>query len=121
MHFWGDSFQHFDDVERAAYEIGSFCRRWGRIGVVQTKEKFGTVRVYCSFGLIYLHELLYPGYCYVRGPYWLMTLPLFKHVPTLWLQKRVYRAAYERALKKYPHIREEILHCADWPEYLEGL
>ena len=121
MHSWGDGFKYFGDVSRAADEIGDFCRKWGRINVAQTKEKYGTARVYCTLGLTDLHGLLYPGYAYVRGPYWLMTLPIFRYLPTRWWQRRVYRLAYARALKKYPHIREEILDCADWPEYLEGL
>lgn len=123
MHYWGDDFKHFRDVEEVAYKIGKFCRRYGRICVMQTKEKYGTARVYCSFDLSDLHGLIWPGYAYVRYKklYKLLTFRLFKYVPTLWWQKRVYREAYKRALKKYPHIREEILCCADFPEHLEGL
>ena len=58
--------------------------------VQQSKEKWGTVRVYC--------------YC--------------PHDPEA---EKVYRQAYADAIAKWPHLREEILVDADWPEYLEGL
>ena len=39
-----------------ASEIAVFCRRWGRIAVSDSKSKFGTVRVYCSFGWCMVHD-----------------------------------------------------------------
>jgi len=125
MHSWGDEdFPYFEHVGLAAEEIGDFCRRWGRIAVTCTKEKWGTVRVYCHFNCcVSLHDILFPGWCRVRGPYRLMTFPLFKALAPLafkW-QKFIYRKAYERAVKKYPFIKEEILCCADYSEFLKGL
>ena len=131
MHSWGDGFQYFSEVGQAADEIGNFCRRWGRINVTTTKEKWGTARVYCGFSFSLL-TLLKPGYVYYPQywPKWLV------HVDIFWVQGRtgrafgrllfpyqgaIYRLAYKRALKKYPMIREEILSGADYPEFLEGL
>jgi len=78
-HFWGDGFPFFDDVAEAADYIGTFLRRWGRVRVYQTKEKYGTARCYLSFGFNELHCILYPGYAYCQyskwfGIYW------FKHL-----------------------------------------
>lgn len=129
MHSWGGTFPHFNDVGKAADEIGDFCVKWGRINVRQTKEKFGTVRVYCSLSIWGFHSLIYPRYVYSQFPDWLWKLDckigtkilspfrfLFgKH------QAFIYRLAYKRALKKYPHIRKEILDCADYSELLKSL
>jgi len=131
MHSWGDDFKYFEDVGQCAEEIGAFCVRWGRIGVTSTKEKYGTVRVYCVFGLYSLHSLLFPRFVFRHPsfPLWLYRLdskimsPAFQALgrPLVWYQIKIYRLAYRRALKRYPHIKEEILSDADYPEYLEGL
>jgi hypothetical protein len=133
MHYWGEwPDDLFAQVEQAALEIGEFCRRWGRIQVTQTKEKCGTARVYCHFGCRDLHSFFYPGYVWVGGPAWLfkllgkalgysiMTFPLFRPLSGLVLrwQRVVYRNAYRRALRRYPQIRNEILHGADFKEFL---
>lgn len=65
-HHWGDGFPFFDDVEEAAYYIGNYLRKWGRMQVHQTKEKFGSARVYLSFGWNNLHDLIFPGYAYCQ-------------------------------------------------------
>jgi hypothetical protein len=137
MHYYGDEdFDMFDDVAYAADYIGDFCAKWGRIQVRQTKEKYGTVRVYCSITCNSLHELLKPGWLHmgwtgISKPEWLRRLvyrvlvyPLFPKWlrPAIYAyQCAIYRKAYERALKKYPKIKAEILACPDWPELLEGL
>lgn len=131
MHCWGDGFPYFGDVGEAADYIGTFCRRWGRICVTQTKEKYGTARVYCHIGYYSLHGLIYPGYAYSQFPDWLwhldcrvitklMSFFRFDKIMVLW-QKFIYRTAYKRALKKWPHIRNEILDCADFYEFLKDL
>lgn len=131
MHHWGDGFEYFGEVGQAADEIGVFCRRWGRIQVTQTKEKYGTARVYCSFGLHQLFSITHPGYAFSRYPKWLWTLDclyISKLFNFLRLNKVVvpyqlfvYRLAYTRALKKYPFIAEEILDGADYTEELQNL
>ena len=124
MHYYGDEdFDAWDDVDNAAAYIGQFCRSWGRIQVRQYKEKFGTVRVYCSLYCQCLHDLIFPGYCHVRSPYVLWTFPILRpfHKAVFLYQKFIYRLAYKNAIKKWPAIHEEILCAADFGEYLKGL
>ena len=127
MHDWGGDFKNFYEVGQAADEIGEFCRRWGRIGVRQTKEKYGTARVYCSLGWYQLHCITHPGHCYSRYPKWLWKFDInylskiIRRIPIIRYHKFIYRLAYKRALRKYPFIRDEIIYGADWSEFLEGL
>lgn len=128
MHNWGDGWPFFEHVENAASEIGQFCRKWGRISVTSTKEKYGCCRVYCSFGHLSLHQMIYPGYTYNRFPQWLWNLDWamfhkilnIKPINTLFFKYQVwiYNLAYKKAVKKYPHIREEILVDADFLDLL---
>lgn len=127
MHAWGGKFEYFREVELAAQEIGDFCKKWGRMGVWQTKEKYGTARVYCSFGLWGFHSLINPGYARNRWPSWLWKLDCDYGTrvitPFNWFiahyQIFIYKIAYKRAIKKYPFIKKEILVCADYSEYLK--
>lgn len=128
MHHWGDGFPYFSDVESAAYEIGKFCKKWGRISVTQTKEKFGTARVYTSFGWYGLQSITHPGYVYTRYPLWVHSFDIFVigklfrliqiNRVVIPFQKVIYKLAYKRTIKKYPHIKEEIIDGADWEELL---
>ena len=131
MHYWGDEGVDWEGINSAASYIGLFCRKWGRISVTQYKEKYGTVRVYCSFRWVSLHSLTHPGYVYSQYPQWLWSAdiryigPFFRKSGLSFLiwqwQKFIYRLAYKNALKKWPHLRKEILSCADFDELLEGL
>lgn len=129
MHSWGHwPDKLFNQVDECAFEIGTFIARWGRMGVLQTKEKFGTVRVYCSFGFDCIHSIVWPKHHWIHKwwPYrldlWISTLlqPVINPMLHL-LQKKVYRLAYKRAVRKYPHLRNEIFCCADFGELLEGV
>ena len=73
-HYWGDGFKYFSDVGEAAELIGDYCRKYGRINVTTTKEKYGTSRVYCSFGWYQMFSITHPGYVYSRYPKWLWSL-----------------------------------------------
>lgn len=105
MHSWFGDFKYFEDVARAADYIGNFCARWGFIDVMQTKEKFGTARVYINFGI-----------CRVTHPILSKVNPIL-----LPFQEYIYRLAYHKAITRYPHIRTEILEGADYPCFLGGL
>jgi len=132
-HSWGDGFQYFNEVEDAAYEIGEFCKTWGRIFITQTKEKFGTARVYCYFAYPSLHGLIWPGYYCKRPnyPQWLWSADIYylskifavisRLIGFNKYQTFIYRLAYKRALAKYPMIRNEILAGADHGELLKDL
>jgi hypothetical protein len=89
------------------------------------KEKYGTARVYCSFGLYNLYGILRPFHHWVGNEwYWKLTDRIY----LTWMnpvvvpyQQWIYRLAYKRAVEKYPHLKAEILDGADYEELLEGL
>lgn len=129
MHQWGDEGIDWKGIGDAADWIGSNLRRWGRVSVSCTKEKYGTARVYCSFGYYELiHGMGWPGYHYYRYPKWLMHLDHFLSFKLRlnWLvnkimvpyQTRLYTYLYGRALRRWPHLRLEILCGADYSELL---
>ena len=114
------------------YDIAvSISRRLlqARVNVRDAKEKFGTVRVYCTFGWYTLHDVVYPGYHFNQFPRWAQLLDntvtqTIVQYASRWVepyQRRVYRQAYKDAVEKYPQYRTAILSLADWPELLEGL
>lgn len=120
------------DCDEAASYIGRGLRKWGRINVSQYKEKFGTVRVYCSLGYYeILHGLFYPGYAYYQFPKWLVEVDHFLsftlrlNVPLNWVaipyHKFLYRRYYREAVRRWPGIRRRILGSADYPELLKGV
>lgn len=130
MHKWGDQGVDWNGINDAAEYIGEFCKRWGRIGG-QYKEKYGTVRFYAQFCHSIL-SLTHPGYAHY-GPYpkWLCTFDIYygrallKYTGLAWFfskwQPFIYNLAYQRALKKWPHLRAEILDCADHIELIKGV
>lgn len=128
MHKWGDKNVDWDGIEAAASFIGLRLRKWGRIHVSQYKEKWGEVRVYCSFGWYSFHGITHPGHAFCRYPAWLWKINsgLGRVVCLLnWLvipyQQWLYRRTYAQAVRRWPHLRAEILCCADWDELLKGL
>ena len=122
MHHWGDKNVDWEGIGNAAHYIGKNLRRWGRAGAYD-KEKYGTVRVYCTFGWYQLRSITHPGW--VSGYRWKWLFWLDHHVFhyiikwshinclvlkwQLWLYKYLYR----KAIEKYPHLAEEILVCSD--------
>ena len=128
MHNWSDEDVDWVGIDGAAEYIGRFCARWGRIPVRDYKEKWGTVRVYCDFGVSGLYWLVRPRYIYYRWPWWLKWTSFgggwfwgpVSRLVTPW-QLWVYRRAYKNAVRRWPHLRQEILACPDFPELLEGL
>ncbi len=129
-HIWGEEGVDWAGIDAAASYIGRYLRKWGRVSVTQTKEKFGTARVYCSFGWYQLHSITHPGYVRSRYPKWLWEIDclyIAKILPRLtdWAvgpyHKWLYRRAYKLALRKWPHLAAEILMGADWTELLMGL
>lgn len=128
MHEWGDKDVDWAGIGAAAEFLGNYCARWGRFRG-QTKEKYGTVRFYAIIGQISLHDLIYPRYSYSQFPQWLWTLDLYIIGPVLrtlfgkiWYRWQVfiYRRAYKLALKKWPHLKKEILSGMDHIDLLEG-
>ena len=128
MHMWGDKGVDWGGIDDAASYIGDGLRKWGRVSVSQYKEKYGTVRVYCSLGLWDWHQLTHPGYAFNQWPKWLWPFN-FRGVWLIRLLNKaiypfhcwLYRRYYEEAVRRWPHLKEEILCCADWDELLGGL
>lgn len=127
MHQWGDENVDWKGINDAAEFVGDYCARWARFRG-QTKEKYGTVRFYAHLGYLSLHGLVYPGYVYSQFPNWLWTLDIYVISPLLqktfsWVwnpwQKFIYKRAYKLAVKKWPHLRKEILSGADHLELLD--
>lgn len=129
MHEWGDKEVDWKGIEDCCYILHTTCARWGRFSG-QTKEKYGTVRFYAYLGNISLHSLLYPEYVYSQFKWhWLWKLDIDYISPFLnfcfgkifykW-QSKVYNHAYQKCLKKYPHLRKEILCCADWSDLIKN-
>jgi predicted GH43/DUF377 family glycosyl hydrolase len=128
MHRWGDDFD-WEGLNDAINYIESTLVTWGRINVHQAKEKYGTARIYCSLGWHQFHSITHPRTVYSRYPQWLWELDIdygTKIVPFLfgWVvhyHAWLYRKTYANAVKKYPHLKEEILCCADYSKLLEGI
>jgi hypothetical protein len=130
MHHWSDKNVDWAGIDDAATYIGEFCKRYGRIGG-QYKEKYGTVRFYASFCSNLLH-LTHPGYCHY-GPYsnWLANMDIrygntfLKWTGILFFMSKwqpfIYNMAYQRAIRKWPHLRTEILSDADYIEMIKGV
>lgn len=134
-HNWGDENFDWNALSGAIRVSANFMRRWGRIGVHE-KEKYGTARLYTYFYSSGLFSLLYPGY--VSYWVWEKTPIIGKYLtklefkvfipiasvlklwrPIQWWQRKVYNWAYQKALRKYPHIAEEIVEDADHPELIQ--
>lgn len=120
-----DTLDYLNQVHDAAQWIGRRLLKL-RVPVRDMKEKWGEVRVYCSFGYWSFHDLVYPGYAFNQFPRWLQSLdyhllgPLLQHL--YWVTEPVhkwwYKRTYKKALEKFPHLRDAILNGADWPELL---
>lgn len=131
MHDWSDDSIDWQGIGEAARFIALNLKRWGRVNVMDWKEKWGTVRVYCSFGFYGLHEITHPGHAYIRykkgGILWHINYSKMMRWLTRYIlnpivvpyQTWLYTYLYGRALQKWPHLRLEILSGADYSELLK--
>jgi len=130
MHIWGDKDFDWQALDNAIHLIWWWSTKVGRFGG-QIKEKWGCLRFYVFFSDGTLHSLCKPGYYYSQWPkwfYWGIDWPIIRRVikysGLLWLIHRwqhfIYNFAYQRAVKRFPHIREEILIDADLLELIKG-
>lgn len=125
-HEWGEENFDWKGLGEAEHIIITICRRYGRFGG-SIKEKYGTIRFSPYMGQLSLHSLIYPGYMWSQFPKWLWSADIWYIQPFLtkvfgapwfWYQRKVYNYAYQKAVRKYPHLIEEILVDADYPEYI---
>lgn len=65
MHDWSEKDVDWLGIHQAACYIGIRIARYGRVNVTQCKEKWGTARVYCSFGWWDLYSVVRPTYVWV--------------------------------------------------------
>lgn len=129
MHNWADETVDWKGIDDAATYIGNSLSTWARIPVRDYKEKWGTVRVYCSFGVWGIYGLWRPRYIWypkwwpMRVDFWLADTFVFSWlnrsiiVP---LQQKAYVWVYTRAVRKWPHLYKEIVSMADYGELFEG-
>lgn len=127
MHDWSNENVDWSGINAAARYLGIGLRKYFRISVSDWKEKFGTVRVYCHFGWSCFYTIWRPGYHWI--PKWypyrldlLISKPIMRVLNPLVIrvQKWGYVYMYGRAVKKWPHLREEILCMADFGELFDG-
>lgn len=128
-HQWGDKDFDWKALDDAGHLLRKITKRYGRLGG-DIKEKYGELRFYAKFGNLCLHTLIYPEYYFSQFPRWLWKLDCNYIGPVLnfffgkafiWWQMKVYRYAYKACIKKYPHIKDEILDAADYDKLLKNL
>lgn len=105
--------------------VRTFARRWGRLGG-DVKEKWDTLRFYVTWHYMF-YDLVFPGYPRIKFPTWLFWLdlyvygkPIFDPIRSIiqrW-QMYIYGKTYEKAVKRFPMMRREILSTVDNPELL---
>ena len=125
MHDWSEEDFDWQGLNDAGEFIGAWLRKWVRMEVCDIKEKFGTLRIYCGFGWSSLYSIWRPHYCWIPKwwPYKLdrilsnALLPILNPIVAR-IQMKAYTWRYKKAVEKWPHLKEEILCCADWRELL---
>ena len=128
MHSWGDEGVDWEGINDAAEFIGLWLSKWARLNVSCWKEKFGTVRVYCSFGWSSVYSIWRPSHVWIPKwwPYkfdlWIGNSYLFVLLNKLVipLQERAYVWRYKKAVEKWPHLYKEIVSGANYGELFEG-
>jgi len=128
MHSWGDKNFDWEGLDEAITMIDKKLRFW-RVGILQSKEKFGTCRIYCKLGWNSLHDITHPGHAFYRYPKWLKYIDIYGFsniIPLLNylvvpIHRWAYHNAYKLACEKYPHLVEEICCMADYGELIEDL
>lgn len=128
-HEWGEKDFDWKGLDAAGDYIGDNLVRWGRVNVRDVKEKYGSLRIYLSFGWFGLHSFTHPRHAYIRykrdGLLWklnssyavLKIFDLLNHVVVPY-HILLYKYFYWRATKKWPHLADEIVDAADYCEYL---
>lgn len=124
-HDWSEKDFDWKSLEEAC-DFFMKLRTIGRIQISGTKEKYGTMRLEWFFWNghynEFLHSMIYPGYLHIQWPTWFRRIDQFIITPIavrIGLCRVI--TAYQRlvlniitfiAVKKWPHIKNEIL--GDW-------
>ena len=72
-HYWGEKDFDWAGLDDALKIIVRYLRR-GRISIWQYKEKYGTIRIYCTLGWYCLHNITHHGHAFYRYPKWQIKL-----------------------------------------------
>lgn len=125
-HSWGDKDFDWDALDDAACDLRDFCLRYGRF-YMSTKEKYGTLRADMPYGLFdgSLLSLIEPRLhnrtkrFKIADNIFYYTLGRLLRPIIVRYQQYVYKVGYKKVCKKYPHIVEEIMEDAEYPEWLD--
>jgi hypothetical protein len=128
VHSWGEEKFDWVGLDDAGQYISQWLVKWTRMPVYDVKEKFGTLRIYCSFGWESFYGIYRPRHMWVPKwwPYRLdlrlshYIMPLLNKI-VVPLQQKAYAWRYKKAVEKWPHLREEIVSIADRGELFEGV
>src|SRR5262245_33912466 len=108
MHQWGDEDVDWDGINDAAYYIAHWLKTWVRMPIMDYKEKFGTVRVYCHFGWHGIYTIWRPNYYWypkwwpMKLDFWLANTWAFKQLNrfVILLHTKAYAWRYKKAVQK---------------------
>lgn len=124
-HYWGDKWEHWDDLYQAIDFILDYWYTRGRIGTRSCKEKYGTFRDDATFWDGTIHGLIHPGwfrYSYKTLFFYIDVFfikKLFKYSGIKYLftkyQHFIYNKGLQMAILKWPEIHDEL--CADLSYY----
>lgn len=120
MHSWGDTDMDWEGLNDAGRYIARYCktRAWMRI---HWKEKWGCIRFEYTYSSLFenpIHSIIWPGHLFIRYSNRMLRIDkmLGSILTTLRItrairsyQTWVFKRAIRNAVKKWPHIREEIL------------
>lgn len=101
-HQWGDTDFDWKGLDTAGLVIWQFCRMWCG-PLLSIKEKYGTLRVNTYF------------YCYCGNNQYIGAIC---ETIAITYQKLIYKLAYKKALRMFPHLKHEILVDCDYPEVI---
>lgn len=119
-----NSYDYFKSLEDICDIIYQIAIKYGRIGGHIAIYR-GCVKFYAQFRNLSLRSLIYPQYYHNPLPAWLQKVDhyvaiLLKPLQPIftYYQHRMYRLAYQKAIKKYPYLKTEITRYALYPQLL---
>ena len=129
-HMWGSDFD-FMSLNLACDFFASNLQKYGRIQITGCKEKYGTMRLEWFFWdghyQQFVHSAMYPGWLYIQYPRWMYKVDWFitaiaNKSGLSWClsayQRLVFNIVTVLAVKKWPHLKDEILEELDFDTLL---
>jgi hypothetical protein len=129
-HEWGSEFD-WKSLGKACRFFSTYLRLVGRIQMIGTKEKYGTMRlewfVWNGHYNELLHAMIYPGQLFIRWPVWMRRIDkvITAFCAKIGICKLI--SVYQRfifnivtliAVKRWPHIRYEIMDELEFRDLL---